>query len=115
MADHIAELLEQRLRIRGRDLETKLRKAGRLLPKLVRQQAAVIVQALKLQGHPKLDRRQDHLASQRAYDTCVKHLTEIDTADRRKGAIIGFLSTNAFNLLVVTALLIAALRWQGFL
>jgi len=115
MADQIADLIEQRLRIRGRDLEAKLKRAGRLLPKYIQRDGDVLVQSLKLQGSPKLARRVDADKVQRAFEACEKHLSDIDSGDRRKDALIGFLSTNAFNLLVITGLTIGFLVWQGLL
>ncbi len=115
MADEIAETMQHRLGVRGRDLETKLNRAGRLLPKPVRAQADMIVQSLKYQGHPRLERRQDDASIQRAHAATMKHLNQIDARDRRRGLVISFLSTNAFNLLVIVALLLAVLRWRGYL
>ena len=66
-----------------------------------------------MQAIPALARMVDHAAVQKAYDRVTAHLERIDPWQRRTDVIIGFLSTNAFNLLVVAALVFVALRWRG--
>jgi len=114
-ADHIAELLESQLGVRGKTLDAKLRKAGRLLPRDIRRHGDQIVEAVNLQGSPKLSRMVDEKSTVSAYNAFEKYLSGIDAWDRRKGSASDFLTTNAFNLLVVIALLIAVLRWSGFI
>lgn len=114
-ADQIAALLQDRLGVRGNGLEAKLRRAGRLLPRHVRRAASVLVQAVHMQASPKMARLVDGDGVQRAYRTCEKYLSGIDAWDRRKGRIIGILSTSALNLLAVAALFVAVLVWRGFL
>jgi len=114
-ADHIATLLQDRLGIRGKGLNAKLRRAGRLLPRHVRRQGAVLVQAAQMQASPKMARMVDGEAVQKAYRACEDYLSGVDAWDRRKGRIIGILSTSALNLLAVAALFVAVLVWRGFL
>ena len=114
-ADRVAEMIEQHLGIRGKSLENKLRRAGRMLPKSIHQNAAVLVDAVRLQNSPKLARRIDETSVENAYDICEKYLSAVNAADRRKGKLISFLSTNALNLIVITAAVIAVLMWRGFL
>ncbi len=114
-ADHIAILLTKRLGVRGDGLEMKLRKAGRLLPPRIRRDGAVLVEAVKLQGSPRLSRMIDQAETLRSYNACEKHLSEIDDFDRKLGQVIGFLTTNAINLIIIAALIVAVLVWRGFL
>jgi hypothetical protein len=114
-ADQIAALLQDRLGIRGKGLAAKLRRAGRLLPRHVRRQAEVLVQAVQMQASPKMARMVDGEAAQKAYQDCENYLSGIDAWDRRKGRIIGILSTSALNLLAVAALVVVVLVWRGFL
>ena len=88
---------------------------GRLLPRDIRRHGEKIVEAVSLQGSPKLARMVDEKSTVSAYDAIEKYLSGIDAWDRRKGNALGFLTTNAFNLLVVMALLIIVLRWRGFI
>ncbi len=112
-AEQISALLREKLGVRGRDLECRLRRAGRLLPRHVRRQADVIVQARAMQASPKLARLVDDAALARALRRCHEHLSAIDPWERRKTRIIAFLSVNAFNLLVTAGLVIAVLSWRG--
>ncbi len=112
-ADQIATLLSERLGIRGKGLEAKLRKAGRLLPPHIRREAAVLVEAVKLQESPRLSRMIDQDAAVRSYDTVEKHLLKIDSFDRRMGLLIGFLTTNALNIIFIAALVVGVMVWRG--
>ena len=54
MADRVAGLMEERLRIRGVGLAEKLRKGGRLLPRRVRVAAEFLAQAAAMAQNAKL-------------------------------------------------------------
>ena len=113
--DRITELLEQRLALRGKTLDAKLRNAGRLLPKSIHKHAQTLVEPIKLQGHPKLAKMIDDNAVAGAYKICEKYLLEVDRADLRRGKVIGFLSTNALNLLLIAAMVFGVLLWRGYI
>ena len=114
-ADHLAALIEERLGIRGAGLQKKLRRAGRLLPKHVHRDAGILLEALHLQSSPKLARRIDDQSIARACNNVEIYLSAIDPSTRRWNRIIGFLSSNAFNILITAALLIGVLIWRGYL
>ncbi|WP_054006881.1 hypothetical protein [Cypionkella psychrotolerans] len=115
MADRVAGLMEQRLRVRGQGLGEKLRKGGRLLPRRVRASAEVLHTGAVMAQNPKLWAQVDQQAVAQAYDTCVRHLNGVDGGDRRKGAVLGIAASVAFSVLAVAALLFAVLRWRGFI
>ncbi|MEO5613831.1 MAG: hypothetical protein ABIR04_02745 [Cypionkella sp.] len=115
MADRVAGLMEQRLRVRGAGLGEKLRKGGRLLPRRVRAAAEVLQTGAVMAQNPKLWAQVDQQAVAQAYDTCVRHLNGVDGFDRRKGAVVGIAASVAFSVLAVAALLFAVLRWRGFI
>ncbi len=112
-ADRLAALIEERLGVRGNGLEAKLNRAGRRLPRWVRREAGRLVEARRMAAHPKLMRRTDPDALDRAFGRCESWLRGIDPAERRKDRILGPLAVNAFNLLVVAGLFIAYLVWAG--
>ena len=114
-ADRIARLIEERLRVRGRGLETKLRRAGRLIPKWVRQEAQTLVQAQHFSANPKLMKLIDPGQIDQAYTRCETWLKSVDPWERRKDRILGFLALNAFNLGVVSVGLLVTLRLTGHL
>lgn len=115
MADRIAGLMEERLRVRGRGLTEKLRKGGRLLPRKVRAAAEVVAQAAVLSQNHKLLMQIDREAVAAAYDLCVRHLAGISLSERRKGLILNIAASITFSVLVVAVLLVAVLYWRGFL
>ncbi|WP_426032534.1 hypothetical protein [Cypionkella sp. TWP1-2-1b2] len=115
MADRVAGLMEERLRVRGQGLGEKLRKGGRLLPRRVRAAAEILQTGAVMAQNPKLWSQVDQQAVAQAYDTCVRHLNNVDGGDRRKGAVLGIAASVAFSVLVVAALLFSVLRWRGFI
>ena len=113
MADRVSALIEERLGVRGRSLGDKLRKAGRRLPKRVREAAGYLAEASEMAQNPKLLVRVDEGDVAQAYDTCLRHLNRQNRADRRKTAVVGAAASAAFGLLVVVVLVIAVIYWRG--
>ncbi len=111
----LLRLLQAKLGVRGRDLEQAMRRAGRRLPHRVRGQAARLVAAQKMAGHPKLARQLDSREFSRAYAEVSAHLAAIDVADRRKGRLIGLAAAVAANLLIVITAFLFWLSWRGYL
>lgn len=115
MADRVADLLEDRLRLRGKTLQDKLRRGGRLLPRKVRREAEYLAEVAVLAQHPKVQTMLDDARIAEAYDVCVKHLRGIGAAQRLQAIILGVVGSLAFALLVLGAALIAVLVWRGYL
>ena len=115
MADRVAGLLEDRLRIRGVGLAEKLRKGGRLLPRKVRTAAEFLASAATMAQNAKLLLQIDDAAVAAAYDICLRHLGRVDAADKRRGLIVGIAASIAFSLLAVVLLLGAVLYLRGFI
>ncbi|MFN6924748.1 MAG: hypothetical protein ACK4P8_03785 [Tabrizicola sp.] len=115
MADRVAQLLEQRLAVGGRDLAAKLRRGGRLLPKRVREGAELLAVSAERAQNPKLLGQIDMGAVAEAYDACVRHLTAIDPASRRKETIAGMVGFVGYGILFLIVAVIAVLVWRGFL
>ncbi len=115
MADRVAALMEERLRLRGAGLEAKLKKGRRMLPRKVRLAAERLSQAASMAQNPRLLLQIDQEAVAAAYDTCLRHLGGLDVAGRRMTALINIAASIAFSVLVVGVLLLAVLYWRGFL
>lgn len=115
MAESVAALMEQRLRIRGTTLAEKLRRGGRSLPRGIRAEAALLAEAASQAGHPRLLRQIDQDRVTRAYETCLRHLQGLDRAARRRAAVMGMVESIAFRLLAMALLMAAVLHWRGFL
>jgi hypothetical protein len=115
MADRVAGLMEERLRVRGVGLAEKLRKGGRLLPRKVRAQADILAQYADMAQNPKLLLQVDHGAVAAAYDACVRHLGGIGVKERRMGALMDFGASVAFAVLAAGVLVLSVLYWRGFI
>ena len=111
----IEKLLAEKFGIKGVGLEQGLRKAGRRLPRRVRSDARIVVEAGRLSQHPRLARQLDRTRFQDAADRVTAHLKAIDVADRHKGAAISVLAGMAFNLLLLGVLLVAFSAWRGWI
>ncbi len=111
----VAELMKERLGIRGKTLGKKLRHTGRLLPKRVKREVAILDEASGLAQSPRLMKMIDQKRVNNAYKTCVSHLEAIDVRDRRIGSVLGVLGSLSFAFLASGAALIAILMWRGFI
>jgi hypothetical protein len=114
MADRVAQLLEERLGLGGRGLSTKLKRAGRTLPKKVRDNGRVLASAAQKAQHPKLLGQIDMGEVTEAYDVCVKHLITIDPASRRRDLFAGMVGSVGFGVLVLMVAILGFLAWRGY-
>ncbi len=109
------QLLRDKLGVRGKTLTESVRKAKRQLPRGIYKQALLLAQAEQMAAHPKLRLVLDTPKLAQASEEVQKHLSGINLADRRMGWFLGMLSSLAFNLLVLTVLVLMFLRWQGLI
>ena len=114
MAERITALMEQRLKLKGKDLSEKLRKGGRLLPRRVRAAAEQLAVASERSQNPKLLLQIDEAAVVAAYDTCSRHLSKIDAGYQRTSSILRTASSIAGSLLIVALIVIGVLYWRGY-
>lgn len=115
MADRVAQLMEERLGVRGRGLPGKVTRGGNRLPRRVRDAANELAKAAVKSRNPKLLKEIEIKGVTEAYDICVRHLAAIDPAERRRKFIGGVLSSAGFGLLVSGLLVIGFLVWRGYL
>lgn len=115
MADRVAELMQERLHVRGQGLSEKLRKGGRLLPRKVRQAGLDLAQAAEMAQNPKLLLQLDEEKIAGHYDVCLRHLAGLNLWDRRKGALIAMTTSILFILVAVGVLVLGVLMWRGYL
>jgi hypothetical protein len=114
-AGELSEKIATGLGIHGKSLEDSARKAGRALPRRVRDRIAVIAEARALRGHPKLERQIDEGTIDRAYRDAALYLDGLDYRASRRKAMLDTLSLIAFRLLVVLGLVIAILAWRDLI
>lgn len=106
-------LMAERLRIRGRTLDDKLRRARRLMPRRVAREAAYLAEAQHLCGAPKLARRIDPARLDAAHRVVTDYLRSVDPKERRKDRILGILGVVAVNILLIGGALIYYLWYRG--
>ncbi|MCB2094139.1 MAG: hypothetical protein KDE11_07010 [Rhodobacteraceae bacterium] len=114
MADRVAELMEQRLRVRGVDLAAKLRRGARLLPRKVRRNAAYLAQASSTAQVPAMQARLDHQRITDAYDVCIRYLKPLGASARRRALLLDMLRGIWASALVTLTLVLVVLVWRGF-
>lgn len=112
MADRVAQLMEQRLRLRGRGLSGKLRRGGRMVPKRLRTPAELLAKAAEVAQNPKLSLQIDHARVAEAYDQCLTQLQGVNAADRRMTTVINRVASLVVSLLVLAVLILIVLRWR---
>lgn len=115
MADRVADLMGEHLKVKGKGLSQILRRGGRLLPRKIRAQARYLAEAAEQAQHPHLRLRIDMARVTEAYDGVCRHLTSLNLWERRRIAALNLLGSVAVNLLLLAAMLIAVLVWRGFL
>ena len=115
MADRVAALMEERLKVRGQGLEAKLRHGGRRLPRRVRKEAEYLAMVAQMAMHPKVQMMLDEARIAQSYDTCIRYLNGLGARDRILGRLLGVTASVAFAVLVVAGGLVAVLVWRGFL
>lgn len=114
-ADRLARLMEDRLDIHGEGLAAKTRRAGRRVPRWVQRELEGLVEAMERAGHPKLAAQIDYARLESGLKRAEAWLAQVDPWNRRRGAVLDWLAGNAFNLLIVLALALAAMAWRGLI
>lgn len=110
-AERIERGLNEAFGVKAKTLDKALRKTGRRLPKRLRTEAGLIVEAQRLGGHPKLMRQVDGASLDAAETKLTAYLKGIDRADARKGRLLSIAGIIAFNLLLVAGCYIAWMVW----
>jgi len=115
MADRVAALMEERLRMRGAGLAEKLRRGGRALPRRIRAEAELLAAAAEKAHVPKLLMQLDHERVAAAYDACVRYLAPLGRGARVRGYVLDVAAASGLALVVTAALVVGVLVWRGFL
>lgn len=115
MVERVAELLEEKHRLGGRDLAAKLRRGRRLLPRKLRTAADRLVAADQKASNPKLRSQIDMVQVAEDYDACVRHLAAIDTVARRRGTLMGMVESVGIGILALGVAITGLMWWAGYL
>lgn len=115
MADRVAELMEQRLRVRGDNLSEKLRRGARLLPRKVRKNAFYLAEASSTAHVPMMQARLDHERISDAYDVCIQYLKPLGAGARRRALMLDMLRGLWGAALATLVLVFVVLVWRGLI
>jgi hypothetical protein len=115
-SEELATLMRDRLGVRlGEGFETKVKQAGRRLPRWARRKSAVIIEAIALEAHPKLAQQVDHKKVDKAFKELRYFLERQDVKTRRKNRFLDLIASIAFALLVTLGLVLGVMIWRGLL
>ena len=115
MKDRLCQLLDERLNAKGKTLAAKVRSVRHRLPRRVKRQLAFLLEVEPRMENPKLAAKTDAAKVAAAYGVARDYLEEIKPglyAKRKSSALIAGI---AFQVLIVLILLLAVLRWRGFI
>jgi hypothetical protein len=115
MAERVSGLLTERMHVKGQDLEDKVHRAGRRLPRKVRHAAQELATAAENSYNPKLLLQINEEDVAENYDICQKYLGGLNKGHKLRGVLLGLSTSILFSLVVVAGLFVAVLVWRGFL
>jgi hypothetical protein len=101
--------------MRGRSLAHQVRRAGRLLPRRVRQDLQFLMRSAALARNPKLQRMIDENKVHRAHRDIGAYLQALDARERLKTRILGIMASISLALIGVFALVVFVLVQRGYL
>jgi hypothetical protein len=109
MADRIAMLVEERLKLPRKDTDTAqyLLKAQRHVPKGVSAQLRVLAEAVSLTGDAQALRRVDYERLSSAYEDCLAHFQGLPAGVRRQRFLTEVASNLWVNLTVFAVVAVA--------
>ena len=113
MAERVAEMMEERLGVSGKDLATKLRRGSRRLPRKAALAAQGLAESAEQAKNPKLLVQINQTTVAENYDICVRHLATLKAGGRTRGLLINVAATLALGLLILSAIVIAIQRMRG--
>ena len=114
-AARLEEMLQTKLGVRGKSLERRVKRAGRLLPRRMRAAALVLIEAKRKLVHPALMKQVNPAEVSSAFAELEAHLKAIDPVDRRRGKMLNWAGGTVMNLLIIGALVAAFVHWKGLM
>ncbi|WP_299402834.1 hypothetical protein [uncultured Roseobacter sp.] len=112
-AQKLSAALEKHLGVKGRSLAHRVRRAGRRLPRRIREHAHLLAEADAVRDNIKISRQYDAAQIARAYEHVSDYLATIDRADARRGRILSILAVLAFNFILLFVAFVVFLRMRG--
>ena len=114
-AAELEALIEARLRIRGRSLEARLHRAGRLIPKGIQKEIQGVIRAQEMHRHPQLRAMVNEAAVAKSHARAAEWLKTVDPWERRKDRLLTIAGSLAFSFLVISGAVIGLLVWRDLI
>ena len=111
IADELREEIGLKLRVSGKDLKVRLRRAGRAMPRRLRGEIWYLLDAIKLAKNPRFVPRIDMPRIERARDDVKYYLQKIDPTAWRRAYIFSIIFNTGLAVFAGGVLLIIAMRW----
>jgi len=108
-------LMRERLGVKGRDFATALRRAGRLLPRRLRREARLLIEAEEMARSPRLMKFIDQGRIDGACREIRSYLESQDPMERRIDLALSILGGIALSVLAAAGLVLMFLKWRGYL
>lgn len=119
MTDEVAVLMAARFggarRGQQPDLESMIRKRGGALPRKLRREARVMLDADRMAGQPKLARQVDFDRLERAHKALTGYLRPLGQGMRLQGGAINIVASVLFGLLVLGAVAVWIMLKRGLI
>lgn len=112
-ADQLAETMAKQLRVRGSGLADVAAKAGRKLPKHLRGEVQVVLDAVTVSEHPKLEHQLDKKRVTKAVRRVEHFLSKQNPAAERRGEILDRIAAVAFVVFVIALALFFFMLSRG--
>lgn len=110
----LADRMAQQLRLRSGDLKDVAARAGRKLPKHLRQDVYAILDAQSMAEHPKLMHHVDSAKIAKAEKKLNRYLDKQDPKAERRAEILDTIAKIAFVIFSITLAVFLTLLWRGY-
>lgn len=110
----MADRMSSQLRVRGDGLADVAERAGRKLPRHLRSEASLLIEAESLSANPKLSRLVDDRRIAKAEKRLNRFLDKQDPAAERRGEILDVIAKIAFVFVTVVLTVFFFLLWRGY-
>jgi hypothetical protein len=110
----LAERMAQQLRLRSGGLADVSARAGRKLPKHLRTEVEVILNAQRMSEHPKLMHHVDAIQIRKAEKKLNRFLDKQNPKAERRAEILDTIAKVAFVVFAVVLAVFLTLLWRGY-
>lgn len=111
----VRTLLEVKMRVKGRDLRSQVRRAGRRLPRKIRRDLKFLLETEKVAANPKLGRMVNDDKVAKAHASIVAYLETLNPREAMWNMILNITASVSLALIVVFVVVLYVLVERGLL